>query len=60
MGWVFLVLVIGGIVGGLLQAVPQSNEYLRRGSGGLIALGFLGVLLWTYFLTGVAAGVVGR
>lgn len=57
MSWLFLVLLVGGVVGGLLQTVSVSNEYVRRISGGLIALGFLGILLWTFFLTGVTAGL---
>lgn len=60
MSTVFLLLVIAGIVGGLLQAVPIANEYVRRASGGLVALGFLGVLLWFFYLTSITAGLMMR
>ncbi len=56
MGWTFLLLVVAGLVGGMMQAVPVTSEYARRVSGGLIALGFLGVLLWAMFLSAVALG----
>ncbi len=60
MGWTLLALLIAGMVGGLLQAVPVRNEWVRRSAGGLIALGFLGVLLWVVLLTSMASGALTR
>ena len=45
MAWILLLLVTAGVVGGLLQAVPLTNEYLRRVSGAFVALGFVGLLM---------------
>lgn len=59
MEWILLVLVTCGIVGGLLQSVPMGNDYVRRSSGALISLGFLGVLLWSLFLTAMSSGMMG-
>ncbi len=58
MSWVFLILMIAGIVGGLLQSVPMGNEYVRRIAGSLIALGFLGALLWFFYLSSLVAGMM--
>lgn len=60
MEWILLPLVTCGIIGGLLQTLPIGNDYVRRGAGALVALGFFGVLMWSLFLTAMTGGVMGR
>ena len=60
MSWVLLTLLSAGIAGGLISAVSLTNQYAPRIAGSLIALGFLGVLLWLFYLTGITGGMMMR
>ncbi|GEM_PF-4510350 len=60
MSWIFLLLLSSGIAGGLMYAVPLTNRYVPRIAGGLIALGFLGTLLWLFYITSLTAGMMMR
>lgn len=57
MHWVVLLLVALGTGGGLMLAADMPNPWWRRIAGGLISLGFVGVFLWDFFLTGASAAL---